>query len=304
VTTIPPSREQLLFNLYEAAELEHNLMCTYLYAAFSLKDGEREGLLPKEAEAVARWRRTIIQIAIEEMAHLTAVWNISAALGGAPRFGRGNFPLDPGYLPADIVVRLAPFGEQALQHFVHLERPESSNEPDGQGFAPELSFTRGNPVHRLVPTVADYATVGEFYEQLSQSLLAFAEHHGEKLTFCGDPSLQLSTNEAQLPGVKPVICTKTALGAFTTIREQGEGAAEHSESSHYARFLAIHRELLELKAENPGFVPAFPAAHNPVLRRPLRPEGRVWIEHELAAKTVDRVSNRSGRPQAPAAVSK
>jgi len=31
-----PSREQLIHSLYEAAELEHNLMCTYLYAAFSL----------------------------------------------------------------------------------------------------------------------------------------------------------------------------------------------------------------------------------------------------------------------------
>ena len=39
-----PSREQLLHALYEAAELEHNLMCTYLYAAFSLKSGTDEGL--------------------------------------------------------------------------------------------------------------------------------------------------------------------------------------------------------------------------------------------------------------------
>ena len=34
------SREILLHQLYEAAELEHNLMCTYLYAAFSMKQGE------------------------------------------------------------------------------------------------------------------------------------------------------------------------------------------------------------------------------------------------------------------------
>jgi CDGSH-type Zn-finger protein len=32
-----PSREQLLYWLHEAAEIEHNLMCCYLYAAFSLK---------------------------------------------------------------------------------------------------------------------------------------------------------------------------------------------------------------------------------------------------------------------------
>jgi len=97
---LTPTREQLIHALYEAAELEHNLMCTYLYAAFSLKDGEAEGLSDDEAAAVKRWRRAIIDIAVEEMSHRTAVWNITSAIGGSPRFGRGNFPLDPGYLPA------------------------------------------------------------------------------------------------------------------------------------------------------------------------------------------------------------
>src|SRR4029078_5092180 len=113
----PPSREQLLHALYEAAELEHNLMCTYLYAAFSLKTVVGEGLTPAEAEAVARWRTSIVNVAIDEMGHLSAVWNITAALGGAPRFGRTNFPLDPGFLPAGVVVRLAPFCPDPLQHF-------------------------------------------------------------------------------------------------------------------------------------------------------------------------------------------
>src|SRR5215216_5188925 len=131
-----PSREALIHQLYEAAELEHNLMCTYLYAAFSLKSGVAEGLTPVEAEATARWRRTILQVAIEEMGHLTAVWNITAALGGSPRFGRMNFPLDPGGLPASVVVRLEPFTEAVLQHFIFLERPHSSDEPDGEGFKP------------------------------------------------------------------------------------------------------------------------------------------------------------------------
>src|SRR6266705_841661 len=94
------TRELALHALYEAAELEHNLMCTYLYAAFSLKDGVAEGLAPDEAEAVSRWRQKLIRVAVEEMQHLAAVWNITSALGGSPRFGRTNFPLDPGYLPA------------------------------------------------------------------------------------------------------------------------------------------------------------------------------------------------------------
>jgi hypothetical protein len=119
----------LIHTLYEAAELEHNLMCTYLYAAFSLKDGGEETLSVAEAAAVARWRRVILDVAIEEMGHLAAVWNITAALGGAPRFGRMNFPLDPGYLPAGVVVKLAPFNERTLQHFIYLERPVGAVEP-------------------------------------------------------------------------------------------------------------------------------------------------------------------------------
>ncbi len=285
--TLPPTREQLLFHLYEAAELEHNLMCTYLYAAFSLKDGEAEGLAPREAEAVARWRRTIIEIAVEEMSHLTAVWNVTAALGAAPRFGRANFPLDPGYLPAQIVVKLVPFSSAALQHFVHLERPQQSTEPDGEGFAPELKFERGESQPRLTPMATAYETVGEFYERLGDSLQRFSEYHGESAAFCGDPALQLSAVESEVLGARPVICAKTALKAFVTIREQGEGAAEHTETSHFARFREIQRELAALKTDNPDFQPAFPAAVNPVLRRPLRPEGRVWIEHESAARTVD-----------------
>src|SRR5262245_9917634 len=129
-TAAAPSREQLIHQLYEAAELEHCLMCTYLYAAFSLRSGTQEGLTEQEAEAVERWRRVILQVAIEEMGHLVAVWNITAALGGAPRFGRANFPLAPGLLPAGMVVKLAPFGEAVLQHFIHLERPEASAEAE------------------------------------------------------------------------------------------------------------------------------------------------------------------------------
>src|SRR3954467_14142671 len=131
------SREALIHQLYEAAELEHNLMCTYLYAAFSLKTGAEEGLSAAEAAATTRWRRTILQVAIEEMGHLTAVWNITAALGGSPRFGRMNFPLDPGGLPASIVVRLAPFSDAVIQHFIFLERPKLSDVADSGEFRPD-----------------------------------------------------------------------------------------------------------------------------------------------------------------------
>lgn len=285
--TETPTREHLLHHLYEAAELEHNLMCTYLYAAFSLRSGTGEGLGAAEAEAVARWRRELLGVAIEEMGHLVAVWNITSALGGSPRFGRDNFPLDPGALPASVVVRLAPFTEAVLQHFIFLERPDGSVEPDGGGFAPDYVYRRGMRPGRLTPMGLDYATVGTFYATLGENLQAFVEHHGEKDAFCGDPALQLSSAEVELGGAATVICLKTALAAFMAIVRQGEGAPADAVGSHYQRFIAIRDEWVALKARNPAFDPAHPAATNPVQRAPTRASGRVWIEDEAAAATVD-----------------
>jgi CDGSH-type Zn-finger protein/uncharacterized Fe-S cluster protein YjdI len=286
-TSKAPSREQALHALYEAAELEHCLMCTYLYAAFSLKCSVDEGVTVAQLEAVKRWRSVILQVATEEMGHLLAVWNITIALGGAPRVGRSNFPLDPGYLPAGVVVKLTPFNMATLQHFIYLERPANSPEPDGEGFAPERVFTRGVDGPRLTPMGLDYDTVGAFYERLSWGLSRIAEEEGESNAMCGDPSLQLCETDVALSGAKRVICMKTALAAFDAIVKQGEGAQENTEGSHYQKFASIRTEYQSLLAADPKFAPAFPAATNPVLRRPPRPEGRVWLEDPRAIATVD-----------------
>src|ERR1700722_6239898 len=193
------SRETILHALYEAAELEHNLMCTYLYAAFSLKDSEAEGLLPEEVTAVRRWRGELIRVSVEEMGHLTAVWNITSALGGSPRFGRANFPLDPGNLPASVTVRLAPFNPATLQHFIFLERPKDSPERDGEGFVYSGSFRRGNDRARVTPMGINYDTVVDFYAAVSEALRALVARESEDNAFDGDPALQLSQNEVALP---------------------------------------------------------------------------------------------------------
>src|SRR3984885_1456489 len=288
------SRETILHALYEAAELEHNLMCTYLYAAFSLKDSEAEGLLPEEVTAVRRWRGELIRVSVEEMGHLTAVWNITSALGGSPRFGRANFPLDPGNLPASVTVRLAPFNQTTLQHFIFLERPAGSTEPDGEGFAYARTYGRGNPHARITPMAIDYATVGDFYAALSEDLRGLVERETEEKAFDGDPALQLSPSEVALPAAKRVICLKTALAAFDAIVLQGEGAPRDASDSHYQRFSSIREEYQHLLRANPKFVPAFPAANNPVLREPPRPEGRVWIEDPEAIEVVDLANGAYG----------
>ena len=284
---IAASREHLIHALYEAAELEHNLMCTYLYAAFSLKSKDSEGITADQAATVERWRQAIVGVAIEEMGHLIAVWNITSALGAAPRFGRANFPLDIGYLPAAIVVKLAPFNPHTLQHFVFLERPDGSNEPDGEGFTVERNFTRGSSEVRLTPIAIDYATVGTFYQSIKDGLIKLVEQQGEAEVFRGDASLQIAGGLFGFNDIKPVICSKTALSAIEAIVTQGEGSQAESANSHYQRFVTVRSELSELIAANPDFKPSYPAATNPVLRRPPRPEGKVWLEESTAVAVVD-----------------
>jgi hypothetical protein len=77
-------RKELTYLLCQAAELEHGLMCEYLYAAFSLKSTPGPGLQDDQLEAVERWRRMIFVIAGEEMLHWAVVQNLLTAVGAAP----------------------------------------------------------------------------------------------------------------------------------------------------------------------------------------------------------------------------
>jgi len=282
------TREELLGILAEAAEIEHNLMCCYLYAAFSLKQDADEGLSDDELAAVRRWRRTIIDVAVEEMAHLTMVANIMAALGGTPHFGRANFPIPAGYHPSGIVVRLAPFTLDTLDHFIFLERPESIALADGAGFEPAAPYRRGHVAGRIMPGAWDYDTVGQLYAAIAHGLERMADTIGEAALFVGDPARQLGRDVSNLRGIARVRCLRTAQEAIEAIIEQGEGAPDSSEASHFARFRAIRGEYEALLAANPAFTPARPAAHNPLMRPPVSASAdRVWVCASPAAELLD-----------------
>ena len=120
-------RAQLVGLLAEAAEIEHCLMCTYLYAAFSLKQSADEGLEPDELAAVKRWRREIIAIATDEM----PTWR-SSTTSASPSARPTTVPTSRSTraCSADIVVELAPLTEETLIT-VYLERPADAAE-DGE----------------------------------------------------------------------------------------------------------------------------------------------------------------------------
>ena len=57
------------------------------------------------------------------MIYLALANNLLAALGRAPRLGRHNLPQRSPYAP-EIQLTPAPFSEQTLQRFLHIEQPE------------------------------------------------------------------------------------------------------------------------------------------------------------------------------------
>ena len=138
-------REALIYMLCEAAELEHGIMCQYLFAAFSLKQSAAEGLTEDEAAAVQRWRKQICHVATQEMLHLALVQNLLSAIGAAPHLSRPNLPQPAHHYPAGVHLALLPFGEQALQHFMFLERPEGMDLDDADGL---VAVGRAAPLMR------------------------------------------------------------------------------------------------------------------------------------------------------------
>ncbi len=279
------SREELIYLLTEAAEIEHGLMCCYLFAAYSLRTKD-EALDVETRAMLGRWRTAIIDIAKDEMTHLVLVSNLLSAVGSAPHLMRPNFPVARGYHPAGIIVSLAPFDQATLEHFIYLERPEAVAMADGGGFTP---FTYKRALHngRLVPSAQDYETVGHLYRGIRSGFVRLSESLGESNLFVGDPNVQVGADQFPMRGLTKVRTLEDAKTAIETIVEQGEGSAYDHATSHYRRFSAIRDEYAAKLKTNPDFVPARPVARNPVMRHPPDPANLIWIDEEPAATLLD-----------------
>lgn len=264
----PPTLEQLLHWLAEAAELEHNLLCSYLFALFSLKQDLSEDLTDAELQAVTRWRKTLLSVCIEEMVHLAQVANITVALGARPHFNRPNLPVAAGYHPGGLVIELTRFDRDTLDHMIHLERPDDADEPDGASFRGPGTTPPREQRLTLMPSGPQYDTIGEFYAILKAGLAAYSRAQGAQ-AFQGPPELQLRPEEV---GNGTLFVIRDLAGAHAAIDEivrQGEGGVRQTEKSHYSLFLSMRDEFAALQAARPNFDPARAVARNPVMRAPV-----------------------------------
>lgn len=280
-------REQLIYLLTEAAEIEHGLMCTYLYAGWSLKRSTDEGVTPAQLQAIDRWRKEIRSVAMEEMAHLASVNNLLMSIGSPPHFRRQNFPVPAGYHPASLVVRLAPLSRDTLTHFVYLERPEGVDMAQAPGFETALAYQRRPRASRLTPTAEDFDTVGHLYRGIGQGFTTLAERLGESALFVGRPEAQLGEDIMTLPGLVTVTDLDSALQAVDVIVEQGEGGRQDSEESHYARFIAMAAEYDAFLRDDPAFTPHRAIASDPLMFAPIGEAPGVHVSAHDSARVLD-----------------
>lgn len=252
------NREHLWFLLTEAAQLEHMIMCSYLFALFSFKDGAADDLTEAQAAAVGRWRQVLHGIVVEEMLHMALVANVMAAIGAAPTFGRPNFPQSSGYFPAGFQLTLLPFDEHSLRQFLYLERPEGLEFQNIDEFVPVAPAREALGPLEAMPHGQEFATIGHLYRGIEDGLRSLCAKVGEPAVFVGSPRAQATPELFHWPQLIAVTDLASALAAVDEIIAQGEGARGDWRNAHYGRFHAIWQEYQQLRDQDPAFTPARP----------------------------------------------
>ncbi|MDQ1414843.1 MAG: hypothetical protein QOF81_456 [Acidimicrobiaceae bacterium] len=283
------SREELVYLVGEACEIEHGLMCQYLYAQFSLKRTPDEGISPEQLARVRIWEASLIDVIKQEMLHLALATNLLTAIGAAPHFDRPNFPILSRWYPSGVQIALLRFGERALRHFMYLERPEGMTLADADGFAPAPIPMVPPPTVDDRPMVAvpeQWETVGHLYRGIEAGLAALCERYGEDSVFIGPPRAQAVTEIFEWKELTAITDLASARRAIDLIVEQGEGARCDWVKGHFGKFVWILEDFLAMQSADPTFDPARPV-EPAYVRLPPDKESGILIEDPLTARVAD-----------------
>ena len=267
------ARNQLARHLAAAARLEQSVMCQYLYAAFSMKRTHAEGALTYEQlEHMRRWEAAIMRVARQEMEHLGLVLNMRTAIGEAPSFELPPFPFEDVVDGITVAHSLVPLSEASLTSFALIEMPRKL--PPGSKYYDFLQ----QRIDGFEPASVD--AVARLYDQIRELF----QRLDEELLFIGPPGAQFNTHDI-FPGVirgltlsnkaayqfemSKVTDRKSALAVIDQITAEGEGQCEEGgPDSHFAAFMDILMDFVELRARDPGFEPARAVISNPTLMTP------------------------------------
>lgn len=187
------------------------------------------------------------------------------AIGESPLFERPNYPLKSPYRSVEAPSSLDAFSVKTLLRFVCFEMPT------------ELNAENHAILAAAIPNfdVKDYDGLAQLYTEIK----FLFNHTDPQVLFIGDPKVQFSTGDiipaTSIRGVNlgnaprynvqitPVVDVASANHVIEQIMEEGEGASEDDENSHFYKFLQIYQQLTAELARHPNFAPARPVVANP-----------------------------------------
>lgn len=303
-------RDEAVFLLTAAAEVEHALMTQYLYAAYSVRAVEGEAHYP-ELRAV---QDLLTQIAREEMGHLATVQNLLHVVGGPLNLGREHSPYASGIAPFRYT--LEPLSLDALAKYVMAESPEE--------LPPDLSPEDRTLLEQISPAAVaanggqEVRHVGVIFERLVE-LLTDPVHglsdadlrvdtYGQQAKFADwgyeprEPEDGETLIVDSFEGTDPAAVRAAALAAVQRVGEQGEGfdvppAGAGNTESHFERFLDLYKRVSALLSA--GATIAWPVATNP--NTTSSPAGPPDAGNAVAAALEERaVTGRITEPRARA----
>lgn len=292
-------REDAVFLLQTAAEVEHALMMQYLYASYSLGYPTFAGNPPANAaELVDGWRGQLQQIAREEMGHFMTVQNLLRLVGAPLNFEREDFPFRSDLYPFPFT--LEKFTKPSLAKYIVAEMPHLENPPPeiheiiklATGslqmpinrvgglyvalyylFATEADLTATDPWTTMVREGAAQAGYPQDWHLSDADFAdapAAAAYQGRRKDWGGTPRVLLPVVENR----------RAAREALRDIAVQGEGVTVGDASSHFIRFFNIWRALSSVNGWEPTrAVPENPRRNGVAGGTPIQNErSRKWAE--------------------------
>ena len=298
-------RDEAVFLLTAAAEIEHALMVQYLYAGYSLRAAA--------GPEVRGLHDLVLQIAREEMGHLITVQNLLQLLGGAFNFNREHSPYASEIYPFRF--KLESLTPDSLAKYVVAESPDplpaTLPQADLDLLAQiKLDARRSNDGQEVMH-------VGPIFARLKRLL-------GDGARGVRDEDFRLDAGplqadfkdwgyEPKTPGISERLIIESirsadvsearaaAVDAVDRIARQGEGhdpsgGGGGDTESHFERFFLIYKKFQELSAAGTSLT--LPVAENPnTTSAPEQPPGmtRMLEVIEEAHATKGRITHPRAR---------
>jgi hypothetical protein len=262
-------RDILIELLHVAAEVEHDLMVQYLYAAYSV-GGEQAQRHPDFARDC---RDTMLTAAREEMGHLLTVQNLLLLVGGPVSFERHHHPWSADLEPFEF--RLERLSFSSLACYLHAEGPSDFDREGLRDFIGPEEKRRLKPgvgllYKTLIEIVEDKTRIPDsIFDPASYPYQAtwdeFARGYGPRNAKPYALGREVSAEEGDRGRViVTAMATRSqVLAVLRDIAGQGEGDVQIEEPSHFDRFRKLFLRFLTIRKEDKEWSPSQPVATNP-----------------------------------------